>query len=506
MREYLVTILPDNRSFSAPEATDLLSALRSWGYFPDSPCGGRGTCGKCRVTVNDQPVLACQTTVDMDMTVILPERISGEQILSHGIRGETALDPVRPGSFHLAYDIGTTTVVCYLLDGRTGQELACDSRSNPQRQYGADVVSRIQQALQGEERALTEEIRRCMSELAASVCAAAEAAPEQVGVVSVVGNPCMQQLFLGISPKNLAAVPFAPVLTKSRVEEAKEYLPLCRNAVLLTVPDITGYVGGDTLACLLANRQYEGEETVLMVDIGTNGEMVLGNAHAMTACATAAGPALEGAMIHCGMRGAEGAIDRVWVENGQIRCHVIGEVPAKGICGSGLIDAAAVMLQTGAMNHRGRIQQGQDLPELADRLEERDGQRIFRLQDEVYLTQQDIRELQLAKGAIAAGITLMAESMDMALEDIQQIQLAGAFGAAIRPESAARIGLIPPELLDRVCSIGNAAGSGAKLLALNRAELTRTDDLVQRIHGLNLAELEDFQDVFVESMLFPEDE
>ena len=505
MKEYLVTILPGEQVVSVPEGTGLLSVLRDLGLAPDSPCGGRGTCGKCRVLVNGEPELACQKTVEENMTVLLSEKISGEQILSRGIYTETALAPVRQGKHHLAYDIGTTTVVCYLLDGQTGKELACHSKSNPQRQFGADVVSRIRHAQQGGQEQLTEAIRSCMTELAASVCAKAGAEPAGIGVVSVVGNPCMQQLFLGISTENLAALPFTPVLTKARVEEAKEYLPLCPNAALLTVPDISGYVGGDTMACLLANRQYAREERVLMVDIGTNGEMVLGNAHAMTACATAAGPALEGAMIHFGMRGAEGAIDRVWLENGEIQCHVIGEGPARGICGSGLIDAAAAMLQTGAINSRGRIQSAGDLPELAHRLAELEGMRIFRLRDGVYLTQQDIRELQLAKGAIAAGIQLMAESMNLALEDIQEVQLAGAFGTVIRPESAARIGLIPPVLVDRIRGIGNAAGSGAKLLALNREELARTDTLVQEIRGLNLASLEDFQDVFVENMLFPEE-
>lgn len=505
MKEYLITVLPLQRSFSVPAGSNLLAVLREQGLTPESPCGGRGTCGKCRVAVNGIETLACQTVVNMDMRVMLPGKAAGEMILSRGIEGKTTLAPVRPGRYHLAYDIGTTTVVCYLLDAETGREVACASMSNPQRQYGADVVSRIQQALHGELETLTASIRQGMNDLVTTVCTQVNADPAQIGVVAVVGNPCMQQLFLGIKPDNLATIPFAPVLTKASVTDAVPYLPQCVHAALLTVPDLSGYVGADTIACLLATRQYCRAENALLVDIGTNGEMVLGGKGGMVACATAAGPALEGAMIQFGMRGMEGAIDRVYVQNGKIRCHVIGDVPAKGICGSGLIDAVAVMLETGAINSRGRIQTAQSKPELADRLSEIDGKRVILLQDGVYLTQQDIREVQLAKGAIAAGIQLMAEHMGLALEDIREVQLAGAFGTAIRPESAARIGLIPPVLLDRIRAIGNAAGSGAKLLALNRAELEQTDALVREIRALNLAALEDFQDVFVENMSFPEE-
>lgn len=502
MKEHLVTILPGNMTLSIPDGENLLTILRTHGLDPESPCGGHGTCGKCRVTANGQEVLACRTVVTEELTVSLQNDTS-EHILTDGIRTHTTVLPVYSGKYHLAYDIGTTTVVCYLLDGETGAELALASMRNPQSGYGADVISRIQYALQGNPDELTLCIREGMVVLAESVCKKACANPREIGTVSVVGNPCMQQLFLGISPLNLAKVPFAPILTESDIVDAQNYLPLCTKAKLLIVPDISGYVGADTIACLLATRHYEQDSITLLVDIGTNGEMVLGDKDRMVACSTAAGPALEGAKIQFGMRSKDGAIDKVWLEDGKVCCHVIGDGPAVGICGSGLIDAVAVMLFSGAMNDRGRIQSPRTVPHMAEHLSEKNGQRIFFLTDGVYLTQQDIREVQLAKGAIAAGIEMMAEYMNIRIGDISFVQLAGAFGSAIRPESAARTGLIPPELLPKITAIGNAAGSGAKLLALNREELLKADALVKKIEHLDLASLESFQDTFVENMLFP---
>lgn len=502
MKEYPVTILPDAKTVLAEEGSNLLEVLRGLDLAPDAPCGGHGSCGKCRVTVNGKTVLSCQTTVTEPMTVALPDCMGNERILASGISAQTIMCPVQPGDYHLAYDIGTTTVVCYLLDGKTGRELAVASMGNPQGSYGADVISRIQHALHGKLEELTQCIRTGMCRLAEEVCSQMGADPEQIGTVSVVGNPCMQQLFFGISPENLATVPFAPVLTKSVIVAAKDYLPVCTNAKLLTPPDISGYVGADTVACLLATNQASRESATLLVDIGTNGEMVLGNSKKMVACSTAAGPALEGAKIRFGMRGKEGAIDKVWLEDGCIHYSVIGQTSAVGICGSGLIDAVAVMLEIGAVNGQGRIQTPESAPDIASYLGEVDGKRVFYLTENVYLTQQDIREVQLAKGAIAAGIEMMTNHLGISLQDIASVQIAGAFGSSIRPESAAKIGLIPTELLTKVTAVGNAAGSGAKLLVCNAAELDLADALAARIRHLELASSLDFQEIFVENMLF----
>ena len=484
----IITLPENNKRLSVAAGTNLLDALRENGIYPGAPCGGKGTCGKCTMLVNCTDVLACRTVVDRDMTVVLPP--AEIRILQKNFCTEQGVGPLQ-GRPLLAFDIGTTSVACVLLDGKTGKELAQSSMLNPQVAYGADVINRIQQAVQGKLAQLTQLIRRAMTDLTQTVCEDAGISPQEVSVVSVVGNPAMQQLFLGICPENLSEIPFAPALTEAKTVSCKELLPICPEAQLLTVPDIAGFIGADTIGCLLATNLYEDSALTLLVDIGTNGEMVLGNKDRMIACATAAGPALEGANIRFGMRAAEGAIDHVWTENGKILCSVIGGGAAKGICGSGLVDAVAVGLQLGLINKRGRI--------LTD-------DHILPLTEAVSLTQEDIRQVQLAKGAICAGITLLAKQLGIEIEAIQKVKLAGAFGSFVNPENACRIGLLPEALLKKIEVIGNAALSGAKMLARDPALLPFTQELTERTESLELASLSLFPKTFAKAMLFREED
>ena len=481
-------ITGDAGEITAAPGAVLSDVLRQAGYAPDSPCGGQGSCGKCKVLADGAEVLACKTRVERDMQITLPGKAVA-QILQSGIETRAELDPVQAG-YLLALDIGTTSVVCFLLDGKTGRELTGSSMQNPQAVYGADVISRIRAALDGAMEQLTRLIRDGVTALIQTVCAEAGISPEQIGVVSVVGNPAMQQLFLGISPKNLAAVPFAPVLTRAKTVPCGQVLPICPKAQLLVVPDISGYIGADTMGCVLSAQVYQKEEITLLVDIGTNGEMVLGNREGLIACSTAAGPALEGANIRFGMRGRTGAIDHVWLEEGKLRYSVIGGGEAQGICGSGLVDAVAVGLRTGLLNRRGRIQ---------------NEDHVFYLTKQIYLTQEDIRQVQLAKGAICAGIRMMAKQLGLQMGDIDKVYLAGAFGTFLDPESACRIGLLPEELRKKICPIGNAAGSGAKMLACDRKLLPLTQTLAEKIEFLELAGLPDFPGTFAKAMLFREE-
>lgn len=485
---YTLHILPNNITAYAEPAANLMSVLQENHVFLDAPCGGNGKCGKCGVLVDHQEVLACQTTVKRNMMVTIPDK-TGLNVLQTGIAVAQQMDPFKDG-YLIAFDIGTTSVVCFLLDGSTGRELAKCSMLNPQTAFGADVISRIQAALRGELEQEAEAIRDGMTALLQSACTSAGIKPSEIGVVSVVGNPAMQQLFLGVHPGNLAAVPFAPVLTEAKTVSCKDILPICPNADLLVVPDISGYIGADTMGCVLSTKLYQSEEITLMVDIGTNGEMVLGNKNRMIACSTAAGPALEGANIQFGMRGADGAIDHVWLENGKAVYSVIGGGDAAGICGSGLIDAIAAGLEMGLLNKRGRIQ---------------NDDHIFHITEHIYLTQDDIRQVQLAKGAIYAGISLMAKQLDLGIRDIQKVQLAGAFGSFLNPQSACRIDLLPAELLDRIEVVGNAAGSGAKMLAGDRKLLPLTQVLTEKIKFLELASLPEFSRTFAKSMNFREE-
>lgn len=482
---YRVTVLPQQVNITAEAGENLLSCLRRAGLAPDAPCGGEGRCGKCRVVIDGKEALSCRTVIDRDMTVTLPAA-QPPQILT-GSSLPASPGPVRAG-WQLAFDIGTTTVVGYLL--QNGRELGCESRTNPQAAFGADVVTRIGHALNGHMDALTGCIRQCLEDITRSLCGTAGIDPAQIGVVSLVGNPAMQQLFLGICPENLTKIPYAPALTQAQTVRAREHLPCCGNAQLLIVPDISGFVGADTVACVLAAGMHQQEEMTLLVDIGTNGEMVLGNRHRMVSCSTAAGPALEGANVRFGMRAQAGAIDHVWLKNGRICCSVIGGGEARGICGSGLIDAVAAALEAGWLNSRGRVQ---------------NESRQIDLTDHVFLTQEDIRQLQLAKGAIRAGIELLAQQMDISMGQIQRVYLAGAFGTYMDAKSACRIGLLPPALSEKTTAVGNAAGSGARILAAEDDALACTQRLVEKIEAVDLAQLPQFPKTFAKQMGFDVD-
>ena len=475
MTQYTVTFLPQGTAVSMQAGSSLLQAQIRAGLRPDAPCGGKGTCGKCRVILDGQEVLACRQMVHRDMTVYTHQETVAK-ILTEGLR--VPVCPDGTDAYALAFDIGTTTVVAYLLDGRTGALLARESCINPQGQYGADVISRIQYTLKDDSGAMSACIRSAMSALAARAAAAAGIQPEQITACAIVGNTAMHHLLLNIDPRPLVTPPYMP-----GVSEALE-----KNGARI-LPNIAGFVGGDTVGCMVATRFDRLEELSLLIDIGTNGEMVLGNARRRIACSTAAGPAFEGAKISCGMRGAEGAVDHVSLKDGKITCHTIGGTAPKGLCGSGLLDLVAVLLDMGIIDESGRMEGRQ-----------------YRLCDNVVLTQKDVREVQLAKAAIRAGIELLAEKMGARVADIRRVYLAGAFGNYMDPASACRIGMIPSVLLDRIVPIGNAAGEGARLCALSRTEFEYSRKLAAETDFLELASLPQFQDCYVDALEFCEEE
>ena len=485
MKQYAVTFLPAGITVSVEPGTTLLQAERLAGLSPNAPCGGKGTCGKCKVTTRAGAiVLACQTIVDRDMTVTLPER-SAAQILTGGIAVDCA--PDGGDEYVLALDIGTTTVVAYLLSGKTGAQLAQASTLNPQGQYGADVISRIQYVLEGGGKDMQGAILGALDALTMEVSRQAGIAPEQITRGAVVGNTAMHHLLLGIDPRPLITPPYMPKERQARELPAGGLLPI--SGTVRVLPNIAGFVGGDTVGCLVASRFDKRQELTLLIDIGTNGEMVLGNKDRALACSTAAGPAFEGAKISCGMRGAEGAVDHVFLQDGKVQYHVIGDKAPLGLCGSGLLDLVAVLLETGDLDETGRLEQGD-----------------YRLCDNVVLTQKDVREVQLAKAAIRAGIELMARHLGKPVESIEKVLLAGAFGNYLDPASACKIGMIPPVLLERIQPIGNAAGAGAKLCALSAQEFAYGTRLARETEFLELAALPEFQDQYVDCLTFEEDE
>ncbi len=482
-----VTFLPDNITVTVQPGTTLLQAQIAAGLHPDAPCGGKGTCGKCKVTLGEKTVLACQTRVFQSMTVTLPRR-EGSAILTDGLSA-----PVHPDGLHAyaaAFDIGTTTLVGFLLDGKTGGLLATASAMNPQARYGADVIARIEAAMASPELVLQQCILPVLRQLLEELAAQSGISTAQITLVSLVGNTAMHHLLLGIDPKPLVTPPYMPSVRAAMECPAAPLLPVHPEGVLRVLANIAGFVGADTVACMTAVDFGHLTELTLMIDIGTNGEMVLGSKDRRIACSTAAGPAFEGAKISMGMRGSPGAIDHVWVENGELRHHTIGDAEARGICGSGLLDLVACLLELEILDESGWLEGKQyTVPGTA-----------------VTLTQRDIREVQLAKAAIRAGIGLMCRHLGVEPEDIRSVLLAGAFGSYMDPRSACRIGMIPPVLLDRIRPIGNAAGAGAKRCAVSREAYDYSKKLAADTEFLELASRPEFQDHFVDVLVFSEEE
>lgn len=481
---YTVTFLPKGISVKVDTGTTVLQAQIAAHLHPDAPCGGKGSCGKCRVQIGEETVLSCQTLVDQDMEVILPDDAKAS-ILATGIHTSVAADG--ENTYAAAFDIGTTTLVGYLLDGKTGELLATTSTLNPQTPYGADVISRIQ-AVMNRKVNLQNCIVRSLRKLIWDLSSHAGISSEKITLATIVGNTAMHHLFLGIDPATLVTPPYMPKISEALELPNRGSLPINNRGELRVLPNIAGFVGADTVACMVATDFGHITDLTLMIDIGTNGEMVLGNKNRRIACSTAAGPAFEGAKISCGMRGTEGAVDHVWLEHGSIQYHVIGEAEPKGLCGSGLLDLIAVLLDAEILDESGCLE-GKE----------------YTLCENVTLTQKDIREVQLAKAAIRAGIELLAEKMAVDVGDIQQIFLAGAFGNYMNPASACRIGMIPPMLLNRITPIGNAAGEGAKLCAISREQFEYSKLLAAETEFLELASLPDFQDCYVDALAFEEE-
>jgi len=619
MREAEVPVVfqPMNKRVHVLRGTRLLEAAAGADVVLDQPCGGAGTCGKCRVRLTgelcaptpaeqqrlsedelEQGIrLACQTTVCGPITVEVPQTSllgARYQILSTaGSHGEIAVDPpvrkryvelpgpqrgddapdmvrlqrelgpfradigvarelperlrendfrvtavmadgrllaVEPGNteteqFAVALDLGTTTMVASLLDVTTGAERAVTSRLNPQTRFGDDVLSRIVHATENPDglRELAHSVVGAADEMIGELVAHLGIHRDRVYEVAVAGNTTMQQLFCRIDPRPLGQVPFVPATGPGLWVRAEELgLHIHPRGRAYVLPVIGGFVGGDTTAGILATGMAEASGPTLLVDIGTNGEIVLKTDGQMLAASTAAGPAFEGARIEHGMRGSTGAIEKIVVEPCErgacMRMNVIGGVLPTGLCGSALIDAAAELLRHGVLNQRGKLLMGDELdgrvpPDLRDRLRLHEGKPAFCLADEqisgtgkpILLTQRDLRELQLATGAIRAGVSMLLKTAGVRPDQLEAVLIAGGFGNFIRRKNAQRIGLMPHEVdRGRIRYQGNTSLAGARAVALSRKVRAAGEEIARRIEHVDLSTNLEFQTAFADAMLFPD--
>jgi uncharacterized 2Fe-2S/4Fe-4S cluster protein (DUF4445 family) len=573
-----------------------------------SPCGGKGTCGKCRVRVISGEVsdvtdqerkllseheietgvrLACMTRMLGEALDIEVKAARKAQVLVQGIDFDAELQPnirksfvelkpptledqrddfqrlsdaldgtfntplellihlpsilrdneyrvtvvhdqnyivaVEPGdtgssNYGVAVDIGTTTVVAYLIDLTTGKQVDVASGLNAQKSHGQDVISRINYTIEHPD-GLDLLRKRIINQINNMIWDLAERNSidvENIYSIALAGNTTMMHLAAGIPPVNIATVPFIPVAKKRMTFLAEDMgfgIPKGGSAYLL--PSISGYVGADIVAATLSSGLFCGEALSLLIDIGTNGEIVLGNREGILCCSTAAGPAFEGATIRHGVGGVAGAINKIDIEDGKIGYTTISDSRAIGICGSGIIDAIAMLMRNKLIDETGRLDDFEDTPaeakpfekfmtkvddqpavELVAGAESESGERIV-------LSQQDVREVQLAKASIAAGIETLVLESGKTVDDIDVIYLAGGFGSFIDKMNAVTIGLIPKELADKVQVIGNAAGSGAVISLMSEKALAECDRIAEAARYVELSSSLAFQTAYVDNMYFP---
>jgi len=476
------------------------------------PCGGRGTCGKCKIKLLE----GFLPPSEADKALLTPAeleqgwRLACQAYVYHPIKIELAqwtfqffidLSPIkitpRPG-IGIAVDIGTTTVVVQALDLESGTLLCTKSALNQQAKYGHDIISRLDHAIKHGAAALTQIIRNqvgtMIKEALIEVAQRSQNKSHPVSNVVLVGNTVMHHLFCGLPVDSLAVLPFEPSdpglktftarelgWTDSLPIEVRSLLP--ENTRVDFLPCIGGFVGSDILAGVLATNIHSKDNYNALVDLGTNGEIVIGMRGKLVCASAAAGPAFEGGGISCGMRAVTGAISGVSLQNDQIKITVIGgDISPRGICGSGLLDAIAVGLRLGIISTTGQLLVGEK----------------WELVPGIALTKQDIREIQLAKAAIAAGFKILLRTLGIELRDLTAVHLAGAFGNYINPNSAVETGLLPGPT-SKIIQAGNTALLGAKLALYTPYDELTT--LAQQIQHVPLNTHPEFQDIFAEKML-----
>ncbi len=413
--------------------------------------------------------------------------------------------------FGIAFDIGTTSVAGYLINLQSGKILESISAVNKQRIHGADVISRISYTVEKPDGLLEmkDKVTQTIDGIIKDLLLASGIAPEHVCIITLVGNTVMSHFLLGVSPVGMAKAPFVPVFTKNKIGTANflglKNLPGTARFILL--PNIAGYVGSDTVGVILSTKIFEKPGNWLAVDIGTNGEVILSTKSRLLTCSTAAGPAFEGAFISHGMRAEPGAICKVEIKN-DVKIVVIGDQKPKGICGSGLVDTVSELIRVGIVRTNGRIKKPDECPkELPDnvrrRIKKTEKGYKFVVEEgktEVAITQKDISELQLGKGAIRAGIEVLLQ--EAGITNLDGVLLAGAFGNNSRPKSLIGIGMFPDIALDRIQAVGNAAGNGAIMALLSKKQLKKAFDIPNTIEHVELSLHKSFQRQFARAISF----
>lgn len=590
---------PIGRRIHIQDGAKVFEVTRDDGVGMASLCGGKGTCGKCKIRIVSGEVspldererktlsveeiakgyrLACLTRVHGDIKVEIPieSLVVSQRIQLSGERKGTAIEPViraitvslsRPDrtdnrsdqvrltdylienhglrDIHIdlyaqrqlsavlrdnewrakiglcgnevvaagqaedkllgvAVDLGTTSIAAYLTDLETGETLASKGMMNPQIAYGEDVISRISHAIDHNgdtlQRSVVEGINRLIDEM----CSEGDLAPEGVAEVVLVGNTAMHHLFLGLPVRQLMLAPYVPVASGSLYTKSRDIgIAVSPGAYIYTLPNIAGFVGADHVAMLLAAGLNDVGTTAIGIDIGTNTEITLAAGGELRSCSCASGPAFEGAHIKHGMRAVAGAIERVKIDGDTVTLQTIDDKPPVGLCGSGVLDAVAQLLERGIIDDMGKfkshpcVRQTDTGKEFILAREDESG-----TGKEITLTQKDISEIQLAKGAIASGINILLKNANISWHQVDEVIIAGAFGTYIDVTSAISVGMLPPLPLSRFSQVGNAAGVGARLALISRTQRRMATDIARRVNYVELTSYPGYPKVFANALRF----
>jgi len=548
-----LTVLPIKKTITTEAGHPLLKALRQEGIEIAAPCNGQGLCGKCKVRITPAapPVdaahdhmskeeiaagirLACEVIVRDGMVVTLPEDhsldariLEGERIRESRVAPAVVVDKIDGGcqlryqgrpavalpgwqeSFSpkgLAIDLGTTTLVVTLMDLQTGRELATASALNPQTRFGHDVMTRIQHgSTPVGQKELTDTIAGGLSELIGRVCRTSNSDPNEILDAVIGGNTTMLQLTAAIDPSSLGKVPFTVGIESGRSYPAERFGLKINPWARVYIPPVThAFVGSDISAGMLSIDFFEHHSPLLFMDLGTNGEMALIANGRRIVTSTAAGPAFEGMGISCGMRAAAGAIETVWANGNFLSLRTIDDAPARGICGSGIMDLMASLIRLGAVEPNGRLKAPLASALWKGPFTERYAMigktPAIRLTDRVTFTQKDVRQFQLAKSAVQTGAEMLLAAAQMNPVELEQIVIAGAFGYHLREESLRAIGILPHGFNGHIEFAGNTCRTGCALLLGDAAKRDFLEDQIRQVKHLSIAELADFQSRFVKNM------
>ncbi len=488
-----VEVLSDGKRtiIESPKGNSLLDILRTNGFHIYAPCGGKGTCGKCRVTVEGEGVVtSCTFYPKYDIKVILPGDEEAKIIVNQTEElqdlpyKKTDIDDITPDSYGIAVDIGTTTIVLYFLNLYTGQIDKISSALNPQKTYGGDIISRINYCQENENGLIEmqQSITRAINVELANFKSHRNISFNDFRKMAFAGNTTMLHFLLKVDALSIALAPFTPQFTEQQIRKGVMIgLDIHPDADIITIPNVSAYVGADILAGLTAIKSTD--KNYLFIDVGTNGEMALHTDGNYYVCSTAAGPAFEGANISCGMGAVQGALSGFESPD---QYHVIGNIPPIGICGSGIVDIVAYLLKNNMIDETGLLEN------------------TFHIYREkgIHVTQQDIREIQLAKSAIYSGLKILLSTSGLDFNKLDALYLAGGFGNYIGIQSAIQIGLLPVELKDKIKPVGNSAGIGALQYLKNNDFVKQTEKVLKHTEYVELSNVDEFDIEFALNMNF----